>query len=198
VKHARSPAPSAPIRKASSPASIHWKAVRVGAHSGFDRCGGLSVVKQPLDINFEAQHTRVLETSHRRVSKEAEEQIPARLRPAADLGRPPCAWVTNCGTSRENGSMTGLLGLLSPRGWRLLAAPGVSWRSLAALVRLLISRFSVRFRVGAFALRSRRRLLCHHKSHYALDRRRILTLAWQPMPLFVRRQLGLTLDCIPL
>ncbi len=36
----------------------------------------------------------------------------------------------------------------SVQEWRLLAAPGARWRRLATLVRLLISRFSVRFRVG--------------------------------------------------
>src|SRR6266851_1354710 len=48
-----------------------------------------------------------------------------------------------------------LFGIRSPQQWRWLAAPGVRWRSLAPLVRLLISRFSVRFRVGALDLRDR-------------------------------------------
>ena len=50
----------------------------------------------------------------------------------------------------------GFWGLLSNRGWRLLMGPGVRWRSLTVLARLLISRFSVRFRVGALDLRDRR------------------------------------------
>src|SRR5216683_5500636 len=55
-----------------------------------------------------------------------------------------------------NDRMTRPSGFRSLREWRLLAAPGVRWRSLTALVRLLISRFSVRFRVGALDLRDRR------------------------------------------
>jgi hypothetical protein len=39
--------------------------------------------------------------------------------------------------------------------WRQLAGPGACWRSLTLLVRLLISRFSVRFRVGPFTSAAR-------------------------------------------
>src|SRR5216683_461146 len=54
------------------------------------------------------------------------------------------------------GRLAHFFGVLSSRERRLLAGPGVRWRSLTALARLLISRFSVRFRVGALDLRDRR------------------------------------------
>ncbi len=50
-----------------------------------------------------------------------------------------------------NVRVTGPFGVGSLRDWRLLAGPGARWRPLAVLVRLLISRFSVRFRVGPYS-----------------------------------------------
>jgi hypothetical protein len=47
-----------------------------------------------------------------------------------------------------NARLVRVIGIRPLREWRLLAGPGGSWRSLAALARLFISRFSVRFRVG--------------------------------------------------
>jgi hypothetical protein len=46
------------------------------------------------------------------------------------------------------GVLAGRCGVLLPGEWRPLAGPGGRWRSLTVLARLLISRFSVRFRVG--------------------------------------------------
>jgi hypothetical protein len=50
-----------------------------------------------------------------------------------------------------NGLLAGHCEVLPPREWRLLAGPGARWRLLTPLARLLISRFSVRFRVGPWS-----------------------------------------------
>jgi hypothetical protein len=100
----------------------------------------------PFDINFEVQHA--LASSRKRVSKNQRKRSrrgrdahcgAAALRMGDKLWDPVGKGLTAAGR----------YGLLSPRGWRLLAGPGVRWRSLTVLVRLLISRFSIRFRVGA-------------------------------------------------
>jgi len=72
--------------------------------------------------------------------------------PVAQLAVPTqeqsrCTWVTDCGTHRETALWQDLSGLGrcgSGGSWRPLAR----WRSLTRLVRLLIARLTVRFRLG--------------------------------------------------
>jgi hypothetical protein len=67
---------------------------------------------------------------------EREEMLLARPRPAADPGEAALRMGDKLWDRVGNGTGTGLCGLPSPRGWRLLAAPGVPWRLLTSLVRL--------------------------------------------------------------